>query len=158
MSFRRHLRAEAIRAAHALTVEKGWDRVRVAEVAALIGVSRPTLYKEFGDKQGLGDVLVLDEAQRFPVSGNDKSMVVDQADLFWRERDLGVSRGVQLPVSGNDKTSSEIVKTRNGALDDPVSGGTPIRFDGRARGAAMTIDTVANRFVASGFRPANLLA
>jgi AcrR family transcriptional regulator len=65
LSFRRHLRAEAIRAAHALTVEKGWDRVRVAEVAALIGVSRPTLYKEFGDKQGLGDALVLDEAQRF---------------------------------------------------------------------------------------------
>lgn len=65
LSFRRHLREEAIRAAHALTVEKGWDRVRVSEVATLIGVSRPTLYKEFGDKQGLGDALVLKEAERF---------------------------------------------------------------------------------------------
>lgn len=67
LSFRRHLRGEALRAAHALTVEKGWERVRVSEVAALIGVSRPTLYKEFTDKQGLGDALVLQEAERFMV-------------------------------------------------------------------------------------------
>jgi AcrR family transcriptional regulator len=65
VSFRRHLREEAIRAAHVLTVEKGWERVRLSEVASLIGVSRPTLYKEFGDKQGLGDALVLQEAERF---------------------------------------------------------------------------------------------
>lgn len=65
VSFRGHLREEAIRAAQVLTVEKGWERVRISEVAALIGVSRPTLYKEFGDKQGLGDALVLQEAERF---------------------------------------------------------------------------------------------
>jgi hypothetical protein len=38
----------------------------------------------------------------------------------------------QLPVSGNDKSSSEIVKTRNGTLDDPVSGGTPHPIPRRA--------------------------
>jgi AcrR family transcriptional regulator len=65
LSFRRHLREEALRATHALTVEKGWERVRVSEVAALIGASRPMLYKEFTDKQGLGDALVLREAERF---------------------------------------------------------------------------------------------
>lgn len=65
LSFRRHLREAAISAAHALTVEKGWERVRFGEVAGLIGVSRPTLYREFGDKQGLGDALVLHEAERF---------------------------------------------------------------------------------------------
>ncbi|MDQ6838569.1 MAG: TetR family transcriptional regulator [Actinomycetota bacterium] len=50
-----------------LTVDHGWDRVRMAEVAALAGVSRPTLYKEFGDKRGLGEALVLDETERFLV-------------------------------------------------------------------------------------------
>lgn len=65
LSFRRHLREQALLAAHALTVEKGWDRVRVSEVAALTGVSRPTLYKEFGDKKGLGDALVVRETERF---------------------------------------------------------------------------------------------
>lgn len=65
MSYRRHLRASALKAAYDMTVEKGWNRVRVADVAAEIGVSRPMLYKEFGDKQGLGDALVLNEAERF---------------------------------------------------------------------------------------------
>ncbi|MBX8689325.1 TetR family transcriptional regulator [Mycobacterium sp. 20091114027_K0903767] len=65
MSFRRHMRDEVLRAARALTIEKGWERVRISEVAALVGVSRPTLYKEFTDKQGLGDALVVAEGQRF---------------------------------------------------------------------------------------------
>lgn len=65
VSFRRHMREQVLLAAHALTVEKGWERVRVAEIASLVGVSRPTLYKEFGDKQGLGDALVVREAERF---------------------------------------------------------------------------------------------
>lgn len=65
MSFRRHMREQVLATAHVLTVEKGWDRVRVAEIAALVGVSRPTLYKEFGDKQGLGDALVVREGERF---------------------------------------------------------------------------------------------
>jgi AcrR family transcriptional regulator len=67
LSFRKHLRTEALRAAHALTVEKGWERVRVSEVASLIGVARPTLYREFGDKQGLGEALLIQEAERFLV-------------------------------------------------------------------------------------------
>lgn len=65
MSFRRHIREQVLRATRELTIEKGWEQVRVSEVAELVGVSRPTLYKEFGDKQGLGDALVVAEGQRF---------------------------------------------------------------------------------------------
>ncbi|MDP3893428.1 TetR family transcriptional regulator, partial [Nocardioides sp.] len=65
ISFRRHLRGQALEAAHGLVIEAGWGQVRMAEVAARIGVSRPMLYKEFGDKQGLGDALVVREAERF---------------------------------------------------------------------------------------------
>jgi len=75
MSFRRHMREQVLATAHVLTVEKGWERVRVAEIAALVGVSRPTLYKEFGDKQGLGDALVVREGERF-LAGNRQ--VLDQ--------------------------------------------------------------------------------
>lgn len=64
-SFRRHMREQVLQAAHALTIEKGWERVRVSEIASLVGVSRPTVYKEFGDKQGLGDAMVVKEAERF---------------------------------------------------------------------------------------------
>lgn len=65
MSFRRHMREQVLAAAHALTIEKGWQRVRMSEVAEVVGVSRPTLYKEFSDKQGLGDALVVREGERF---------------------------------------------------------------------------------------------
>jgi AcrR family transcriptional regulator len=59
--------ARALAVTHQLTVDHGRDWVRLSEVAALTGVSRPTLYKEFGDKQGLGQALVLRETERFLV-------------------------------------------------------------------------------------------
>ena len=59
------MREQVLVTAHALTVEKGWDRVRLSEVAAAVGVSRPTIYKEFGDKAGLGDAMIVAEAERF---------------------------------------------------------------------------------------------
>ncbi len=65
VSFRRHLRAEALRAAEELAIEKGWEKVRFSEVASLIGVSRPTLYREFSSKGALGDALVVRETHRF---------------------------------------------------------------------------------------------
>lgn len=65
LTFRRQLREQALRAAHALVVDRGWAQVRMGEVAAQTGVSRPTLYKEFGDKQGLGEALILRETERF---------------------------------------------------------------------------------------------
>lgn len=65
LTFRRQLREQALQAAHALTVDRGWAQVRMGEVAAQTGVSRPTLYKEFGDKQGLGEALILRETARF---------------------------------------------------------------------------------------------
>jgi len=65
MSFRRHMREQVLVAARALTIEKGWERVRMREVAELVGVSRPTLYKEFVDKKGLGDALIVREGEAF---------------------------------------------------------------------------------------------
>ncbi|MGN6609935.1 MAG: TetR/AcrR family transcriptional regulator [Jatrophihabitans sp.] len=59
------MRERVLLTAHALTVEKGWDRVRLSEIAEIVGVSRPTIYKEFGDKAGLGDAMLVAEAERF---------------------------------------------------------------------------------------------
>lgn len=67
LTFRQHVRDRALDAVRALTVEKGWSGVRMGDIAALTGVSRPTLYKEFGDKQGLGEALIMQETERFLV-------------------------------------------------------------------------------------------
>lgn len=66
-AFRQQVRGTALGVAHDLLVEHGWDGVRMGEVARLTGVSRPTLYKEFGDRQGLGEALLLRETERFLV-------------------------------------------------------------------------------------------
>jgi AcrR family transcriptional regulator len=65
--FRAHVRDEALDVCHALAIERGWAQVRLSDVATAIGVSRPTLYKEFGSKDGLGEALVRRETERFLV-------------------------------------------------------------------------------------------
>lgn len=65
VQFRRQVREQALDAAQAMLVEHGWEHVTVSAVAAAIGVSRPTFYKEFANKQALGEALVRRETDRF---------------------------------------------------------------------------------------------
>lgn len=60
-----HTRTALLDAAHAVVVGPGWAKARMADVAAAAGVSRQTLYAEFGSKDGLAQALALREAQRF---------------------------------------------------------------------------------------------
>ena len=64
-AFRRQVRERALAVARRLTVERGWQQVRFIEVADEVGVSRPTMYSEFGNKAGLGEALVLAETTDF---------------------------------------------------------------------------------------------
>jgi AcrR family transcriptional regulator len=64
-AFRRQVRERALDVARRLTVERGWQQVRFVEVADEVGVSRPTMYSEFGSKAGLGEALVLAETTAF---------------------------------------------------------------------------------------------
>ncbi len=60
-----HTRSALLDAARAAVVGPGWARARMADVAAAAGVSRQTLYAEFGSKDGLAQALALREASRF---------------------------------------------------------------------------------------------
>lgn len=54
-------------AAYDAAVRGDWARARMADVAAAAGVSRQTLYNEFGSKDALAQALALREAERFLV-------------------------------------------------------------------------------------------
>lgn len=65
--FREWVREQTLVVATELLLEQGWDKVRVGQVAERVGVSRPTIYAEFGNKEGIAEWLVLAETQRFLV-------------------------------------------------------------------------------------------
>ena len=52
-------------AAYDAALAGDWDRVRMADVALAAGVSRQTLYYEFGSKDALAEALALREAARW---------------------------------------------------------------------------------------------
>ncbi|SCG69873.1 TetR family transcriptional regulator [Micromonospora coxensis] len=64
-SARQRSRDAIVDAARARTVAAGWDAVRMGGVAAAAGVSRQTVYNEFGSKAGLAEALARREVDRF---------------------------------------------------------------------------------------------
>ncbi|MDG4817913.1 MULTISPECIES: TetR family transcriptional regulator [unclassified Micromonospora] len=62
---RQRLRDGIVDAARAQTIAEGWDGVRMGGVAAAAGVSRQTVYNEFGTKAGLAEALARREVDRF---------------------------------------------------------------------------------------------
>ncbi|MFJ4692418.1 TetR/AcrR family transcriptional regulator [Streptomyces sp. NPDC088766] len=67
------MREDVLNAARVMAVEKGWDAVSLAEVAARAEVSRPSIYKAFGNREGLSLALVHREAERF-LHGVDRAL------------------------------------------------------------------------------------
>ena len=61
-------------AAYDAALAGDWDRVRMADVARTAGVSRQTLYYEFGSKDALAEAVALREAARW-MEGADAAVV-----------------------------------------------------------------------------------
>lgn len=59
------LRESVLDAAFERTVEVGWKQVRLADIAEQVGVSRQTIYNEFGSKETLGQELIMRETGTF---------------------------------------------------------------------------------------------
>lgn len=64
-SVRSLLKERLLDAAYERVTSDGWDRLRVAHIAATAGVSRQTVYTEYGSKDAIGQALVMREVERF---------------------------------------------------------------------------------------------
>ncbi|MGN6170840.1 MAG: TetR/AcrR family transcriptional regulator [Solirubrobacteraceae bacterium] len=62
---RQLLRHRLLDAARGLLQDRSWGQVTMAEAASAAGVSRQTLYNEFGTRDELGQALVIRESGRF---------------------------------------------------------------------------------------------
>ncbi|MFE9019741.1 TetR/AcrR family transcriptional regulator [Streptomyces sp. NPDC007808] len=66
-------RESLLDAAYTALVRRPWSAVRMVDVAAAAGVSRQTLYNEFGSKEGLARALVRREADGY-LAGVDRAL------------------------------------------------------------------------------------
>ncbi|MFI6011950.1 TetR/AcrR family transcriptional regulator [Streptomyces sp. NPDC051243] len=66
-------RESLLDAAYTALARRSWSAVRMVDVAAAAGVSRQTLYNEFGSKEGLARALVRREADGF-LAGVDRAL------------------------------------------------------------------------------------
>ncbi|MFD5126233.1 TetR/AcrR family transcriptional regulator [Streptomyces sp. NPDC058385] len=112
-----------------------WSLVRMIDVAAVAGVSRQTLYNEFGTKDGLARALVRREADAY-LAGVDRALKEDgiEAVAEWTVTAAGSSALVRAvltgcwgerlpaPVPGGVPSSSTVPAQRraDGPLPGPV--------------------------------------
>jgi AcrR family transcriptional regulator len=73
MQQRRTLRDDLLDAAGDLIIQRGFRRVRMQDVADAVGVSRQTVYNEFGDKWRMAQALTLRENERY-LDGVDEAL------------------------------------------------------------------------------------
>ena len=72
---RRLLRETLLAAGRDEVQQRAWSEITMAEIASAAGVSRQTLYKEFGSRDEFAQALVIHEGERF----------LDQVDTAVRE-------------------------------------------------------------------------
>lgn len=58
------LRESILDAAQRQAAERGWNEVRISDIAAEVGVSRQTIYNEYGAKEALGAAIFSREVER----------------------------------------------------------------------------------------------
>ena len=76
---RQLLRDTLLDAMRELMSEREWGQISMAEVARAAGVSRQTLYKEFGTRQEFAQAFVLREADRF-LGDVETAVIANRAD------------------------------------------------------------------------------
>jgi AcrR family transcriptional regulator len=131
VQFRRRLRDQALDVAQAALVENGWEGVTVSAVAAAVGVSRPTFYKEFASKQALGEALVRRETERFLTGvsvvldehAGDPSRAVEAAVAFTLTEAAGnpLLHAVLTSTRAGDDSLLPLLTTRSGPLLEAAS-------------------------------------
>jgi AcrR family transcriptional regulator len=72
-------RAALLDAAYDAAVSGDWARTRMADVAAAAGVSRQTLYNEFGSKDALAQAMAMREVEQF-IAGTEAALEAADPD------------------------------------------------------------------------------
>ncbi len=138
-------RADVLRAAHGLFLERGWAATGMREIATAAGVSVKTIYDAFGSKAELFKTVV-DVA----VAGDDEPVAVMEREKF---ADLGrgdlperVAAGVRLAAEVNRRTADLLRVWRAAADTDPaLAAGLSVGIEQQRRTATAGLALMAGR-------------
>ncbi len=144
------LRDTLLDAARAELEHRPWSEVTMAEVAGKAGVSRQTLYKEFGSREEFAQVFVLREAQRF-IGAVEGAL---DAHLEDPKAALAAAFGLFLTAAGEDPLIRAAIAGSGEMLPFVTTQGQPL-----VEGAAERLGTaIAERWPQAAAHDTALLA
>ena len=114
-------RESLLDAAYTALGRRPWSAVRMVDVAAVAGVSRQTLYNEFGSKEGLARALVRREADAY-LAGVERALV-SRAEP--RERLAAVAEWVVSAARGNALVRAMLTGCWGERLPSPTLSAVP---------------------------------
>lgn len=111
-------------------IGRGWAQTRMAEVARAAGVSRQTLYNEFGSKDGIAAALTLREAERF-LAGTEAAL--DEAHVDGPVAAVAAAVGYALRAAGEKPLLKAVLtEDASGLLPFLTTRGQPVLAAARA--------------------------
>ncbi|KUL42994.1 TetR family transcriptional regulator [Streptomyces violaceusniger] len=113
-------RESLLDAAFAALEGRPWPRVKMAEVAAAAGVSRQTLYNQFGSKEGLARALVRREADAY-LSGVERALSGASGAAGPRERLAAAAVWTVRSATENPLVRAVLTGCWNERLPTPVT-------------------------------------
>ncbi|MCP2342270.1 TetR family transcriptional regulator [Actinomadura rupiterrae] len=113
-SVRSLLRERLLDAAYERVTDGGWDGLRIAHIATTAGVSRQTVYTEFGTKEAIGQALVMREVERFLLG------VQEQLDAHRDDPESAAAAAVRftLATAADNPLVKSILTSSRGGPDD----------------------------------------
>ncbi|MFI9647302.1 TetR/AcrR family transcriptional regulator [Streptomyces sp. NPDC052040] len=155
-------RESLLDAACTALARRPWSAVRMVDVAAAAGVSRQTLYNEFGSKEGLARALVRREADLY-LAGVDRALAT-HPDV--RERLAAIAEWTTAAARGNPLVRAMLTGCWSERLPAPTLTAVPSasavpaqrRADGPLPSPADFVSLVRDRAVGSVAGPATTRA
>ncbi|MFF3579536.1 TetR/AcrR family transcriptional regulator [Streptomyces mirabilis] len=146
-------RESLLDAAYTALAHRPWSTVRMVDVAAVAGVSRQTLYNEFGSKEGLARALVRREADGY-LAGVERALAA-HADA--RERLVAAAEWTTSAARGNVLVRAMLTGCWSERLPSPTLSAVPSssavpaqrRADGPLPSPADFVALVRDRAVAA---------
>ncbi|WP_211241740.1 TetR family transcriptional regulator [Patulibacter minatonensis] len=133
------LRRTLLEAARDLAADRPWRSVTMAAIASRAGVSRQTVYNEFGSRPQLTEALVMHELEEFlaAIEGAIRSRADDPAAA------LTAALGVFLQAAAEDALVAAVIREdgRDDLLPLVTSEGRPLLEFGGARLASIMRET-----------------